>query len=192
MLVRITLVAHLTSSKRQTSVSKSAEQLYKRALSEMKKERWLAAIKLLKHELAVVQKNWRFSWNLGWCYFKLDKFDDARKHMIRAARLAPENPTCKWGLGTVYLMRDQFRKAEVVLAESLKMKESHSTRIALALAYLSQGKVAEAENVHLEGIRLKPKNSERYESYAAFLSDVGREAEAQTMNKKASTLRRVN
>jgi hypothetical protein len=49
----------------------------------------------------------------------------------------------------------------------------------------------EAENVHLEGIRLKPKNSERYESYAAFLSDVGREAEAQTMNKKVRKLQRV-
>jgi Tfp pilus assembly protein PilF len=75
---------------------------------------------------------------------------------------------------------------------ALNIKESHSTRIALALAFLSQGKVAEAESVHLEGIRLKPKNSERYESYAAFLSDVGREAEAQTMNKKARKLQRVS
>ena len=173
-------------------MTESADQLYKRALSEMKKEQWLAAIKLLQHELAVAQKNWRFSWNLGWCYFKLDKFDDARKHMIRASRLAPENPICKWGLGTVYLKRKHFKKAQVVLTESLKIKESHRTRIALALAYLSQGKVAEAEDVHLEGIRLKPKNSERYESYAAFLSDVGRESEAQTMSKKAMKLQRVN
>jgi Flp pilus assembly protein TadD len=170
----------------------SAEQLYKRALSEMKKKQWLVAIKLLKHELAVVQKNWRFSWNLGWCYFKLDRFDDARRHMLRAARLAPENSTCKWGLGTVYLKRKRFKKAEVVLTESLRIKESHLTRIALALAYLSQGKLVEAENVHLEGIRLKPKNSDRYESYAAFLADVGREAEAQRMNKKARKLQRVN
>jgi Flp pilus assembly protein TadD len=173
-------------------MTESAEQVFKRALSEMKKEQWLAAIKLLKRELGVVEKNWRFSWNLGWCYFKLENFDDARKHMIRAARLAPDNPTCKWGLGNVYLKKKHFKKAEVVLTESLGIKESHLTRIALALAFLSQGKVAEAENVHLEGIRLKPKNSERYESYAAFLSDVGREAEAQTMNKKAAKLQRVN
>ena len=170
----------------------SAEQIYQRALSEMKKEQWLAAIKLLKHNLAVVQKNWRFSWNLGWCYFNLDRFDDAQKHMIRAARLAPENPICKWGLGSVYLKRKQFKKAEVVLAESLRIKDSYPARIALALAYLSQRKVAEAEKVHLEGIRLKPKNSARYESYAAFLSDVGREAEAQKMNKKARELQRIN
>jgi uncharacterized protein HemY len=62
----------------------------------------------------------------------------------------------KWGLGNVYLKRKHLKKAEVVLTESLRIKELHLTRIALALAYLSQGKVAEAENVHLEGIRLKP------------------------------------
>jgi Flp pilus assembly protein TadD len=128
-------------------MTENTEQVYKRALSEMKKEQWLAAIKLLKREVAALQTKWRFSWNLGWCYFKLDKFDAARRHMIRAARLAP---------------------------------------------FLSQGKVVEAENVHLEGMRLKPKNSERYESYAAFLSDVGREAEAQTMNKKVRKLQCVN
>ena len=142
-------------------MTENAEQVYKRALSEMKKEQWLAAIKLLKRETAILQTNWRFSWNLGWCYFKLDKFGAARRHMIRAAQLAPENPTCKWGLGNVYLKKGHFKKAEVILTESLGIKESHLTRIALALAFLSQGKVVEAENVHLEGIRLKPKNSER-------------------------------
>ena len=96
------------------------------------------------------------------------------------------------GAGERLSQEKQFKKAEVVLTESLGIKGSHLTRIALALAFLSQGKVAEAENVHLEGIRLKPKNSERYESYAAFLSDVGREAEAQTMNNKARKLQCVN
>ena len=169
----------------------NTDQLYKRALSEMKRERWLDAIALLQLDQALLQKDWRFSWNLGWCYFKLDEFDDARKYMLRAVQMAPENPICKWGLGNVYLKKKRFKKAEAVLAESLRIRESHLTRIALALAYLSQGKVVEAENVHLENIRLKPKSSERYESYAAFLSDVGRETEARTMNRKARNLRRI-
>ena len=96
------------------------------------------------------------------------------------------------GLGTVYLKTKQFKKAEIVLTESLRIKESHLTRIALAMAYLSQGKVEQAENVHLEGIRLKPNNSERYESYAALLSDIGRETEAQTLNNKVEKLRRIS
>jgi Tfp pilus assembly protein PilF len=167
-------------------------QAYRRALSEMRKEQWLSAIKLLKLELAAIQRDWRFSWNLGWCYFKLEKFNDARKQMVRAMRLAPENLTCKWGLGSVYLKTRQFKKAELVLKESLTVRESHLTRIALAFAYLSRGKVAEAEKVHLEGIKLKPKSSQRYESYAAFLSDIGRDAEAQTMSRKAKRLQHVH
>jgi Flp pilus assembly protein TadD len=173
-------------------MTENAEQIYKRALSEMKKEQWLTAIKLLSRDGAALQTNWRFSWNLGWCYFKLERFNAARRHMIRAAQLAPENPICKWGLGNVYLKKGHFKRAEVILTESLGIKESHLTRIALALALLSQGKLVEAENVHLEGIRLNPKNSERYASYAAFLSDIGREAEAQTMNNKVRKLLRVN
>jgi len=192
MALTIALVGAIGAAKVQNCMTASAEQVYKRALSEMKREQWLTAIKLLKRETGVLQTDWRFFWNLGWCYFKLDKFDAARRHMIRAAQLAPENPTCKWGLGKVYLKKGNFKKAELILTESLGIKESHLTRIALALAFLSQGKVTAAENIHLEGIRLKPMNSEGYESYAAFLSDVGREAEAQAMNKKVRKLQRVN
>jgi Flp pilus assembly protein TadD len=171
-------------------MTEDAQQLYKRALLEMRKQRWPAAIKFLNGNLAVAQKNWRFPWNLGWCYFKLGKFNEARKHMIRAAGLAPENATCKWGLGITYLETKHFKKAEVVLAESLRIKESHLTRISLAFAYLAQGKIAEAEKIHLQGIRLQPENGERYDSYAAFLSDVGRETEARRMSIKAKQLSR--
>jgi Tfp pilus assembly protein PilF len=173
-------------------MSESADRNYERALTGIKKGQWLAAIKLLKRDLAVDQKNWRCSWNIGWCYFNLGEFVDAQKYMMRAVRLAPENPICKWGLGSVYLKRRCYKKAEVLLSESLAIKDSYPTRIALALAYLSQRKVAEAEKTHLDGIRLKPKSSARYESYGAFLSDVGREEEASTMNEKARELRRVN
>jgi Tfp pilus assembly protein PilF len=89
-------------------------------------------------------------------------------------------------------MRKQFKKAEVVLTESLRIKESDLTRIGLALAYLSQEKVVEAESIHLEGLKLKPKSGQRYVGYAAFLSDVGRETEAQMMVKKAQKLQRIN
>ena len=57
---------------------------------------------------------------------------------------------------------------------------------------LEQGKVNEAENTHLDGIRLRPKQSKRYEAYGDFLSDVGREDEAERMNQKAQELKRIN
>jgi tetratricopeptide (TPR) repeat protein len=190
-MATIALVAYAQNPQRQSRMTYSIEQVYKRALAEMKKEQWRTAIRLLERESAVAQKNWRFSWNLGWCYFKLDRFGDALKHLSRATRLASGSATCKWGLGNVYLKLNLFNQAEVVLTESLRIKESHLARIALALAYLSQGKIAEAECVHLEGLRIKPRNSEGYESYAAFLSDIGREAEAQKMDTKAKRLRRI-
>jgi Flp pilus assembly protein TadD len=173
-------------------MTENAEQLYKRAKSEMKKEQWLAAIKLLKLGSAVAEENWRFPSNLGLCYFKLDKFDMARKQMLRANRLVPENPVCKRGLGMVYIMRKDFKRAEVALKESLAIEDSLLARAGLALAYLSQGKVAEAERVHLEGIKLKPKSGQRYVCYAASLSDVGRKTEAQRMEEKARKLQSVN
>jgi uncharacterized protein HemY len=108
--------------------------------------------------------------------------DEARKHLAGAVQLAPENHACKYGLGQVYLKKKQYQKAETILSEALQLKETHATRSSLAFAYLAQGRIEEAEKTHLDGIKLKPKKSARYESYAAFLSDVGREAEAERMN----------
>jgi|HubBroStandDraft_5_1064220.scaffolds.fasta_scaffold489213_1 Tfp pilus assembly protein PilF len=163
----------------------------KLATSLMQEDRWLDAMKILRNRSSETGKYWRLSWNLGWCYFKLGRFDDARAHMMRANRLARNNDICKWGLGSVYLKKRQFKKAEAILLEALQIKESDRSRTALALAYLAQGKIAEAEKMHLENIKLRPKASERYESYAAFLSDVGREAESERMIQKARALRTV-
>ncbi len=158
----------------------------------MKEERWVDAIELLSKRSSSAGKHWRLSWDLGWCYFKLRRFNDAGKHMTRANELAPGNAVCKWGLGSVYLKKRQYRKAEAILAESLRIKEWNNTRTSLALAYLAQGKIAEAEKMHVENIKLKPKDAGRYESYAAFLSDVGREAEAEQILQMVKAMRSVH
>jgi tetratricopeptide (TPR) repeat protein len=171
---------------------KNVTAIEKHAASLMRELRYLDAAKFLSKRSSDSGRHWRLSWNLGWCYFNLDRFDDARKHLIRANKLQPTNATCKWALGSVYLKKRQYRKAEAILAEALRIKESHRTRIALALAYLAQGKIAEAERTHIENIKIKPRSSERYESYAAFLSDVGREAESEKMMQKVRAMRTVN
>lgn len=168
------------------------KDLLKLAQSVMREERWREAIRLLKEDYSTVERHWELSWNLGWCYFKLERMEEARRHLARAAKLAPENHACKFGLGQICLKKKQYRKAAALLYEALQIRESHATRIGLAFAYLAQGKVEEAEKTHLDGIKLKPRKSERYESYAGFLSDVGREVEAEKMNRKAKELQRVN
>jgi tetratricopeptide (TPR) repeat protein len=164
-----------------------ADRLNKKVSALMKKERLLDAIVLLKSEHAMVVQNWRLSWNLGWCYFSLNRFLLAQRVFARALQLSAGNSICSWGLGLAYLKRKDFRKAERHLVESLRIKDFYPARIALALAYLSQGKVAEAENTRLAGIERRHE-SRRYESYAAFLEDVGREKEAEQMILEAKSL----
>jgi len=115
-------------------------ELLKLAQSIMREEHWSEAIRLLKENSSVAGKHWELLWNVGWCYFKLERMDEARKYLRRATRLAPENHVCKYGLGQVYLKQKQYKKAESILSEALQIKESHSARIGLAFAYLAQGR----------------------------------------------------
>jgi tetratricopeptide (TPR) repeat protein len=167
-------------------------EVRKRATSLITQKRHPEAIKLLNQKSSEAWKYMRLSWDLGWCYFHLRRYNDARKHLLRANELAPDNPTCKWALGLVYLKQKEFAKAESLLTESLRRKDLDHVRGPLALAYLCQGKIAEAEATHLEGITLRPNSSKRYELYAAFLFDVGRHAEVERMNAKAKQLGSIN
>ena len=169
-----------------------ATELLKRAQSMMKKGRWRDGTKLLRRNRLVVERHWELLWNLGWCYFKLEQMNDARRYLTKAAKLAPNSHACKFGLGQVYLATKRYKKAERVLSEALQMKESYIVRLSLALAYLSQGKLEEAERMHLANIRVQPQRNERYEAYADFLSDVGREMDAEAMYRKARELRQIN
>ena len=128
-------------------------------------------------------------WDLGWCYYNLEKFNEAGRCFRTADTAAQGNAICKWARGLVYIKKRKYKKAEQVLSESLRLKERFHTRIALALAYLAQGNPALAEKTHLDGIEVGTRLSEKYESYAAFLSDVGREDEARQMNEEARRIR---
>jgi Tfp pilus assembly protein PilF len=158
----------------------------------MSEHRWRDAIRLLKENLPLVEKHSKLLWNLGWCYFKLERMDSAQKYLTKALQLAPKNHACKFALGAVYLEKKRYKKAQSILSEALQLKESYTARICLAFAYLAQGKIEDAEKTHREGINLKPKKSRRYKAYADFLSDVGRETEAVKMYQKAKELQRIN
>jgi tetratricopeptide (TPR) repeat protein len=167
-------------------------EILNRAGALMKEERWREAIAFLKQNISTVAKDRRLLWNLGWCHFKLGRMAEAQRHLQNAHRLAPTDFSCMFGLGMIALKKKQYRKAESLLVRALKVRELHAARIGLALAYLEQGKIRQAEKTHLDGIRLKPNQSQRYESYAAFLWDIGREAEAEQIDRKAKQLRHIN
>lgn len=162
-----------------------------KAESAMKENRYKDAITLFRNTSSTPVGDWRTMWNLGWCHYNLQQFRKAGTWFDLADSAASGNAICKWARGLVLIEKKKYKKAEQVLVESLRLKERFHTRIALALAYLGQGKVEEAERTHLEGIRLGTRLSERYESYAAFLSDVGRDAESERINRKVRELRAV-
>jgi len=175
-----------------TTGHKPNADILKQVTSLMKDARYLEAVRLLSDKSSDSGRYMKLSFNLGLCYFELGRFDEALQHMIRANQLAPESAFCKWGLGLVHLKKKEFKTAEILLAKSLQKKEFYPARIALTLAYLSQGKVAEAEKTHLDGIKLRPDRKEGYKGYAAFLSDVGRDHEAERMREKAKELTGIN
>jgi tetratricopeptide (TPR) repeat protein len=82
-------------------------KLSDRAQRLMKAGRWDDAIKLFKANGPVVRKDWQLLWNLGWCYFRTDRIQDAEKYLTKAARLAPEAPACNFALGEIYLRKRQ-------------------------------------------------------------------------------------
>lgn len=173
-------------------MTRSRRSLFKRAESAMREERWLDAIALFTKEQGVLKKDWKALCNLGWCYYKLHKFMEAGKCFNAADGASPGNADCKWARGVIYIKKREYRKAERVLEESLKLKERLPARAALALAYLSQGKVALAEKTHLDGIAIGTSLSQRYKGYAAFFSDVGRGDEAKQMNQEARRIRSLH
>jgi Flp pilus assembly protein TadD len=102
ILATIGLKAHRGISHRGSmSETNRKMELLKLAESVMREERWSEAIRLLKENSAVIEKHWELLWNVGWCYFKLERMDQARKYLTRATLLAPENHVCKYGLGQV-------------------------------------------------------------------------------------------
>ena len=94
----------------------------------------------------LVKRDWELAWNLGWCYYKIHKFDKAENGFKLALRLSPSNSREKaisyWGLGMIFIKYQFYRKAEKYLSRAYQIKGgNYFIRIALATAYLYQGKI---------------------------------------------------
>jgi Tfp pilus assembly protein PilF len=113
----------------------------------------------------------------------------AEKCLLKATLLSSENSICYWALGATYLQLKQYKKAEFSLLAALGIQDSYLARLQLALVYMEQGRLHEAEQVHLKGLSLKPDSRERHEAYGDFLSDVGRQKEAQKMYQLARLMK---
>ncbi len=171
----------------------SAAELNEHVQLLMSEQEWLSAINLIKKFPQFTESSIELLWSLGWSYFKLEKYLDARKHLLRAYKLSSEQPplrrVCIGALGSVYIKLKNYRRAEANFRKILGERDSTLSRMSLALALHAQGKKDEAERIHVEGIMLQPNIYERYKSYGAFLSDVGRRDDALVTYKKGRAIR---
>jgi Tfp pilus assembly protein PilF len=164
-------------------------EIEKEVLRVMSLKKWSKAIALLNEELPTVKKDWKLSWNLGWCYFKLRQLGTARVHMERSRRLAPNNAIALWGLGVLHLYAHDYKKAQLYLKRSLLRKESYVCRVALAVAYLKQKRPLDAGRVYVDGMKKRPNDYRLYEAFGDLLWDVGDKARAAKQYQKAKQLK---
>ena len=99
-----------------------ANRLLKVAQSLMKQERWRETIKMLKGNSAQLGKDWELLWNLGWCYFKLERYAEAQRYLTKATQLAPKNHACKFALGSVFLRKSSTKKQNPSLRTHSELK----------------------------------------------------------------------
>jgi tetratricopeptide (TPR) repeat protein len=158
------------------------ENLHIKVSALMDLEEWTDCLDILNNSKDKITFDWQLYWDLGWCYYKLDKFDNSIINFKSALQFCSDKDQdkalCFGFLGISLLSVDNFNEAKDMLNQSLKIKDSNLCRTSLALCLMKLGMINEAETIHIEGLRLKPKNRERLKAYADFLSDIGKLDEA--------------
>lgn len=151
-------------------------------------EDWGAVVELANRHEDKVRSSFELSWNVGWACYKLANLAQATDYLRRAVEIEPENAIGLWALGVAFAEQGLSAEAEHALQRSIALRDSQVARLALAVLYMSTGRVAEAEHIHREGVLLQPQHRERLEGLANFLSDTGRDAEADELYQKAKQL----
>jgi len=154
----------------------------------MQETRWKEAVACLSFDEGHLRNCFSCSWNLGWAYSKLERYGEAEPHLRRASDLDSTSGPAAWALAYVLLELDQLEEAENEALRSLGLQQSPVARRVLALAYMKQGRMPEAEALHLESLRLFPRSSQSWRTYADFLSERGRDEEAERAYRRAFEL----
>ncbi len=137
--------------------------------------------------------SFRLAWSLGWSYFQLQQFHSARTALLAAIELAePYMSAAHWAMGLTHEALGELEPAEACLREALEREDTTIARQSLAVVLMQRGSYEQAEEVHREGLLLQPESPERWEGYADFLSDTGREAEAERAHSRADALRLIS
>ncbi|HEX4487482.1 MAG TPA: rhomboid family intramembrane serine protease [Terriglobales bacterium] len=119
------------------------------------------------------------------------KIDDAIAAMERATVDNPKEPTSFFLLGSAYLEKDEFAKAETTLQKAIDLKPGYfGAQFNLGLAQMKLGKQDQAAQSLQAATRSDPKNPDAYQALAEVLHAQGKNTEADAAMQKAQSLRR--
>ncbi len=79
------------------------------------------ALELLKRAVALEPDNGAYVDSLGWAYFQLGRYDEARRHLEWAARLIPDDPTILEHLGDLYVVFQDLERARDSYQQALDL-----------------------------------------------------------------------
>ena len=69
--------------------------------------------------------------SLGWVYYRLGRFDEAREQLEKAVRLAPDDPNIYDHLGDVYTALHEYDKAREVYGKAMELFEGAEKKAAV-------------------------------------------------------------
>jgi tetratricopeptide (TPR) repeat protein len=84
-------------------------------------ERFVEALNLIQQAVNIDPTNPSYLDSLGWAYYKLEKFEEAERHLKNAARLAISSATIYEHLGDVYHKQKRSDLAKIVWQKALNL-----------------------------------------------------------------------
>ena len=79
------------------------------------------AVRMLHRAVAIEPDNGAYVDSLGWAYFRLGRYQEARLHMEWAVRLVPDDPTIFEHLGDIYLRLEDRERARESYRQALDL-----------------------------------------------------------------------
>ena len=84
------------------------------------------ALELVRRAVALEPNNGAYVDSLGWALFRLGEFEEARRHLVRANQLAPEDSTVLEHLGDVYVALGDTRRAREAYEHALAINDKEN------------------------------------------------------------------
>ena len=78
------------------------------------------SVKYIQKALELEPNNGAYMDSLGWAYYKMNRYDLAEPHLVKAARKISGDPTIQEHLGHLYLQMGKRREAQEAWERALK------------------------------------------------------------------------